>query len=59
MKTVLRLISKKGNEYFDVPNNYSMIPRKGDNFVFLKQCYTVSYLEFDFDNDTVYIISIL
>lgn len=58
MKTVLRLIEKGDSEYFDIPNPYNMIPRKDDNFVFKGRSYVVSYVEFDFDDDTVYIVSI-
>jgi len=60
MKTVLRVISKeKGSEYIDIPNPYNMTPRKGDNFVHQGKNYIVSYIEFDFDDNTLYIITIL
>jgi hypothetical protein len=54
MKTVLRLNGK----FIDVKNPNNMIPRKDDNFVFKGQSYIVSYVEFDFDDNTVYIVSI-
>lgn len=58
MKTVLRLIGKGDSEFVDIKNPNNMIPRKDDNFVFKGQSYVVSYVEFDFDDDTVYIVSI-
>ena len=58
MKTVLRLITRQGSDYIDIQNTYNMIPRKDDNFVFKGHSYTVSYVEFDFDDNTVYIVSI-
>ena len=54
MKTVLRLNGK----FVDIENPHNMIPRKDDNFVFEGQSYIVSYVEFDFDDNTVYIVSI-
>ncbi len=58
MKTVLRIISKeKESGYIDIPNPYSMTPRKGDTFVHEEQVYTVSWVEFDFDTNTLYIAS--
>jgi hypothetical protein len=58
MKTKLRVISHEGDEYFDIPNPYNMIPRKDDHFVWQGSCYIVSYVEFDFDTNTLYIISV-
>jgi hypothetical protein len=59
MKTVLRILSGiEGSEYFDIPNPYNMTPRKHDNFVWQGNSYVVSYVEFDFDTNTLYIISI-
>jgi hypothetical protein len=58
MKTKLRVISREGTEYFDIPNPYNMTPRKDDNFVWKEVSYIVSWVEFDFDSDTLYIITV-
>ncbi len=58
MKTKLRVISREGSEYFDIPNPYNMIPRKDDNFVWKEVSYIVSWVEFDFDSNTLYIITV-
>lgn len=58
MKTVLRLINSLEGKFIDIENPYNMIPRKDDHFVYNKQPYIVSYVEFDFDDNTVYIVSI-
>jgi hypothetical protein len=58
MKTVLRLISREGDKFIDIPNPYNMIPRKDDNFVWKEKSYIVSWVEFDFDENTLYIVSI-
>ena len=58
MKTVLRLIGDGNSRFVDVKNPHNMIPRKDDNFVFEGRSYIVSYVEFDFDDNTVYIVSI-
>lgn len=59
MKTVLRVIpSTKGVGYIDIPNPYNMTPRKGDHVVYEEVCYIVSYVEFNFDNNTLYVIVI-
>lgn len=55
MKTVLRIL-KQGSEYIDIPNPYNMVPSKGDYVVYNKESYVVSYLEFDFDDNTLYIV---
>lgn len=55
MKTVLRIINRESS-YFDLPNPYNMVPSKGDNVTFDGIMYVVSYLEFDYDNNTVYIV---
>lgn len=57
MKTVLRLISREGSEYIDIPNPYSMTPRKDDHFVWSGVSYIVSWVEFDFDTNTLYIVT--
>ena len=59
MKTVLRVISRDVNdEYFDIPNPYNMTPRKDDHFVWKEESYMVSWVEFDFDTNTLYIVSV-
>lgn len=58
MKTVLRVITREGSEYIDIPNPYNMTPRKDDHFVYLEKCYIVSWVEFDFDSGTLYIVSV-
>ena len=58
MKTVLRIIDRKGSEYIDIPNPYSMIPRKEDHYVWEAKSYIVSWVEFDFDNNTLYIVTV-
>lgn len=57
MKTVLRVISRDGSEYIDIPNPYSMTPRKDDHFVWNGISYIVSWVEFDFDTNTLYIVT--
>ena len=56
MKTKLRVISREGSEYFDIPNPYNMTPRKDDHFVWKEKCYVVAWVEFDFDTNTLYIV---
>jgi len=58
MKTVLKIVTREGSEYIDITNPYNMIPRKDDNFVWEEQCYIVSWVEFDFDMNTLYIVSV-
>ena len=58
MKTKLRVISREGTEYFDIPNPYNMTPRKDDNFVWKEVSYIVSWVELDFDSNTLYIITV-
>jgi hypothetical protein len=58
MKTVLRLISREGDKFIDIPNPYNMTPRKDDNFVWKEESYIVSWVEFDFDENTLYIVSV-
>ena len=56
MKTKLRVISREGTEYFDIPNPYNMTPRKDDHIVWEEQSYMVDWVEFDFDTNTLYVI---
>jgi hypothetical protein len=58
MKTVLRIVSREGSEYIDIPNPYNMTPRKDDHFVWKEESYMVSWVEFDFDTNTLYIVSV-
>ena len=58
MKTILRIITKEGSEFIDIPNPYNIILTKGDNFVYKEQSHIVNYIEFDFDTNTLYIVSI-
>ena len=37
MKTKLRVISREGTEYFDIPNPYNMTPRKNDHIVWKEE----------------------
>lgn len=58
MKTVLRVISKEGSEFTDIPNKEKVFPIKESRIVFKGESLLVSYTEFDFDNDTLYIVCI-
>ena len=53
MNTILRLF--KEGVFKDIPNPHRMIPSKGDNIVFEEVCYSISYLEFDYDTGTLFI----
>jgi len=60
MKTVLRLLARKeGSGFIEIPNPYNMIPRKDDYIVWDGKSYIVGYVEFDFDSDTLYIVSVV
>jgi hypothetical protein len=58
MKTVLRIIRKGTSEYIDIPNPYNMTPTKDDHFVWKEVSYIVTWVEFDFDSNTLYIVSL-
>ena len=58
MKTVLRIVNRNGSEFIDIPNPYNMIPRKNDTFVWKEKSYTISWVEFDFDENTLYIVTV-
>jgi len=65
MKTVLRVISRDywnnkidDSEFIDIPNPYNMTPRKDDHFVWKEESHMVSWVEFDFDTNTLYIVSV-
>lgn len=52
MKTILRLIEGTDKGYHELGVKKA-IPQKGDSVVFKEMQYYVSYLEFDYDTDTV------
>ena len=57
MKKVLRII--KGGEktkWIDLPETFAYIPRKGESVVLNQEIYTVMYVEYDFDNQTIFIV---
>lgn len=56
MKTVLRIIDKKGSVYIDLNKKYNVLPKKGDYITFNGNNYIVMYLDFDFNDEVVYII---
>ena len=56
MKTVLRIIDKKGSEYIDLNKKYNVLPKKDDYITFNGKNYIVIYLDFNFDDEVVYII---
>ena len=57
MKKVLRILSiKGGNKWIDLPETFTYIPRKGDSIVLNQEIYTVMYVEYDFDNQTIFIV---
>ena len=59
MKKVLRILSfRGGNKWIDLPETIADIPRKGDSVVYNEDTYKVSYVEFDFDEQTVFIVVI-
>lgn len=58
MKTILRIVRREGSEFIDIPNPYNMTPRKDDNFVWEEVSHIVSLVEFDFDTNTLYIVSV-
>ena len=57
MKKVLRII-KAGEKpkWIDLPKTFTYIPRKGDSIVLNQEIYTVMYVEYDFDNQTIFIV---
>lgn len=55
--TILRVIGKIENTGYHVLDNVANFePRKNDHLVFNKQCYIVEFVEYDFDNATMYIV---
>ena len=59
MKKVLRII-RAGEKTkwidLDFPETFTYIPRKGDSIVLNQEIYTVMYVEYDFDNQTIFIV---
>ena len=57
MKKVLRIIRLDGKtKWIDLPETFTYIPRKGDSIVLNQEIYTVMYVEYDFDNQTIFIV---
>ena len=57
MKKVLRIIRlDEKTKWIDLPENFAYIPRKGDSIVLNQKIYIVMYVEYDFDNQTIYIV---
>ena len=57
MKKVLRIIKAgEKTKWIDIPETFTYIPRKGDSFVLNQEIYTVMYVEYDFDNQTIFIV---
>lgn len=57
MKTTLRIISRENrSRYKDIPNPFNMIPCEGDSLVWEGNSYGVNSIEYDYDDNTVYII---
>lgn len=57
MKITLRILKGNNAGYHDLRIK-TLCPAKGDLLVYKSESYTVSYLEFDYDTDTVYVICI-
>ena len=57
MKKVLRIIRlDEKTKWIDLPETFSYIPRKGDSIVLNQKIYIVMYVEYDFDNQTIFIV---
>ena len=57
MKKVLRIIKAgEKTKWIDLPETFVYIPRKGDSIVLNQEIYTVMYVEYDFDNQTIFIV---
>ena len=57
MKKVLRIIRlDEKTKWSDLPETFAYIPRKGDSIVLNQKIYIVMYVEYDFDNQTIFII---
>ncbi|MFT6125843.1 MAG: hypothetical protein ACJAVA_000285 [Flavobacteriaceae bacterium] len=59
MNTILRIVSKSEKSgYNEIDNLANFQPRKGDHLVYKGDSYIVSFVEYDFDNATMYIVVI-
>ncbi len=57
MKKVLKIIKAgEKTKWIDLPGTFAYIPRKGDSIVINHEFYTVRYVEYDFDNQTIFIV---
>ena len=57
MKKVLRIIRlDEKTKWIDLPETFVYIPRKGDSIVLNQKIYIVMYVEYDFDNQTIFIV---
>ena len=57
MKKVLRIIKAgEKTKWIDLPETFAYIPRKWDSIVLNQEIYTVMYVEYDFDNQTIFIV---
>ncbi len=57
MKKVLRIIKAgEKTKWIDLPETFAYIPRKGESVVLNLEIYTVMYVEYDFDNQTIFIV---
>ena len=57
MKKVLRIIRlDEKTKWIDLPETFTYIPRKGDSVVINQEIYIVMYVEYDFDNQTIFIV---
>ena len=57
MKKVLRIIRlDEKTKWIDLPETFAYIPRKGESVVLNQEIYTVMYVEYDFDNQTIFIV---
>lgn len=57
MKTFLRIIGHD-SEYIKVNNPLNVVPIQGSYIVVEKNSYVVSYSEFDFDLQTLFIVTL-
>ena len=57
MKKVLRIIRlDEKTKWIDLPETFAYIPSKGDSIVLNQKIYIVMYVEYDFDNQTIFIV---
>lgn len=55
MTTTLRILKGKYQGYHDVDSSMP-IPKKNDNVAFKEECFTVMYVEYDYDSLTVFVV---